>query len=93
MDAPVLVVGGKRGGGEGSSWPVSDAGRRALSPAFDPADLPNQRLEPEQHAGVGCLGADSRYGRHLWDEVTLAVRGHVLLLLLLAHRGPLELLH
>ena len=58
-----------------------------------PAALPKQRLEPEQHAGAGLLGADSRYSRHLWDEVTLAVCGHVLLLLLLAHWRPLELLH
>lgn len=50
-------------------------------------------MEPEQHASAGRLGADSHYSWHLWDEVTLAVRGHVLLCLLLAHRGPLELLH
>lgn len=58
---------------------------RVLRPVSDPAALPEQRLEPEQHASPGCLCADSRYSRHLWDEVTLAVRGHVLLLLLLAY--------
>lgn len=50
-------------------------------------------LEPEQHAGAGAVGADAHQRRHQRHESALAVRGHVLLVLLLAHRGPLELLH
>ena len=50
-------------------------------------------LEPDQPAGAGAVGADPHQRRHLGHEGALALRGHVLLLLLLAHRGPLELLH
>lgn len=57
------------------------------------AALPDQRLELEQHAGPRRLSPDSHYSRHLWDEGSLAVCGDVLLLFLLAYRGPLELLH
>lgn len=47
--------------------------------------LPNKRLEPEQHASAGRLGADLHYSRHLRNEVTMALRGHVFLCLLLAY--------
>ncbi len=50
-------------------------------------------LEPEQHAGAGAVGADPHQRGHQRHEAALALRGHVLLVLLLAHRGPLELLH
>lgn len=63
---------------------------RAVAPS---AGIPGQRLELEQHAGDGAVGPGPHHGRHLRHEAALAVRGHVLLLLLLAHRGPLELLH
>lgn len=49
------------------------------------AALPNKRLEPEQHASAGWLRADLHYSRHLRNEVTMALRGHVLLCFLLAH--------
>lgn len=51
------------------------------------------RLEPEQHASAGAVGAHPHQCGHLWYEGALALRGHVFLLILLAHRGPLELLH
>lgn len=51
------------------------------------------RLEPEQPAGAGGLGAGLHQRRHLGHEGALDVRGHVLCHLLLAQRGPLELLH
>lgn len=53
--------------------------------------LSEQWLEPQQHASVGCICADSCHSGHLWDEAPMALCGHVLLLLLLAHWGPLEL--
>lgn len=51
------------------------------------------RLEPEQHASAGAVGAHPHQRRHLGHEGALALCGNVFLLFLLAHRGPLELLH
>ena len=51
------------------------------------------RLEPEQHASAGAVGAHPHKCGHLGYEGALALRGHVFLLFLLAHRGSLELLH
>lgn len=50
-------------------------------------------LEPEQYASAGAVGAHPHQCGHLGYEGTLALCRHVFLLILLAHRGPLELLN
>lgn len=56
-------------------------------------EVPPVWLEPEQLGHDEPFCVDSRDRRHLRDDSSVALRGHVFLLLLLAHRGPLELLH
>lgn len=58
-----------------------------------PAGLRSQRLEPERDARAGAVAAVPHQRRHLGDEGALALRGDGVLRVLLAHRGPLELLH
>ncbi len=50
-------------------------------------------VEPEQPAGAGRVRDAPHQRRHLRHEDPLVLRRHVLFVLLLAHRGPLELLH
>lgn len=57
------------------------------------AGVRRQRLEPQRDAGAEAVGALPHQRRHLGHEGALALRGDGLLRLLLAHRGPLELLH
>lgn len=57
------------------------------------AEIPPVWLEPEQPGDDEPFCADPRDGRHLWDDASVALCRHVFLLLLLAHRGSLELLH
>ena len=51
------------------------------------------RLESEQHASPRTIRAHPHQCGHLRYEGALALCGDVFFLLLLAHRGPLELLH
>lgn len=57
------------------------------------AEIPPVWLELEQLGDDEPFCVDSRDSRHLRDDTSLALCGHVFLLLLLAHRGSLELLH
>lgn len=52
-----------------------------------------QWLEPECDASVRAVIIVPYQCRHLGHEGAMAVCGHGVLCLLLAHRGPLELLH
>lgn len=51
------------------------------------------RLEPQRDACTGAVSTVPYQWRHLWDEGPMALCGHGLLSLLLAHRGSLELLY
>lgn len=52
-----------------------------------------QRLEPKCYASVGTVIVVPHQCRYLWHEGAMAICGHGVLRFLLAHRGPLELLH
>ncbi|PKK17156.1 lysine-specific demethylase 5C-like, partial [Columba livia] len=69
-----------------------ERGDPKLSPRVPPG-VRGQRVEPERDAGAAAVGAVPHQRRHLGDEGALALRGDGVLRLLLAHRGPLELLH
>ena len=50
-------------------------------------------LESEQSSGVGSVCDAPHQCGHIWYENPVVLRRDVFLVLLLAHRGPLELLH
>lgn len=50
-------------------------------------------MEPESSARVRAIGVTIRKRRRVRHEGAVVLRGHVLQQLLLAYRGPLELLH
>lgn len=55
--------------------------------------LHGECLEPQRATCCGQIGVALHRNGYLGHEDPLVLRGHVFLLLLLAHRGPLELLH